>query len=63
MHSYSHNRPGDGTFPRNRVSKDRDSPIRMELVQRIRKEIALGLYDTPEKMEIALKRLFENSEE
>ena len=31
--------------------------IRVELVARIRKEIADGSYDTPEKLEAALERL------
>jgi negative regulator of flagellin synthesis FlgM len=34
-----------------------DQPIRTELVERIRREIAEGTYDTPEKWEIALDRL------
>jgi len=39
-----------------------DAPIRTELVQRIRKEIAEGTYDTPEKWEAALDRLQERLE-
>lgn len=31
--------------------------IRTELVERVRREIAVGTYDTPEKLEIALDRL------
>jgi len=31
--------------------------IRHELVARVRREIAAGTYDTPEKLEIALDRL------
>ena len=31
--------------------------IRVDLVARVRKEIAEGTYDTPEKMEAALERL------
>jgi hypothetical protein len=34
-------------------------PIRAELVERVRREIAAGTYDTPRKMEIALARLLE----
>jgi len=34
-----------------------DAPIRTELVQRIKKEIADGTYDTPEKWEAALDRM------
>jgi hypothetical protein len=39
-----------------------DRPIRWDLVERIRREIAAGVYETPEKMEIALKRLQEQLE-
>ena len=38
--------------------KHADRPIRRELVQRVRREIAEGTYDTPEKWEAALDRLF-----
>jgi hypothetical protein len=34
-----------------------DAPIRTELVERVRREIAAGTYDTPEKWEAALDRL------
>jgi hypothetical protein len=34
------------------------TPVRLELVERIRREIAAGSYETPEKWEIALERLF-----
>ncbi len=34
-----------------------DRPIRAELVQRVRQEIAAGTYETPEKWEAALDRL------
>jgi negative regulator of flagellin synthesis FlgM len=34
-----------------------DGGIRVELVARVRKEIADGTYDTPEKLEAALERL------
>jgi negative regulator of flagellin synthesis FlgM len=40
-----------------------DAPIRTELVERIRKEIADGAYDTPEKFEAALDRLLDRLEE
>ena len=33
--------------------------IRHDLVARVRREIAAGDYDTPEKMELALARLFQ----
>jgi negative regulator of flagellin synthesis FlgM len=37
----------------------REPEIRVELVARVRREIAEGRYDTPEKLEIALERLLE----
>jgi hypothetical protein len=40
-----------------------DAPVRTELVERIRKEIADGTYDTPEKFEAALDRLLDRLEE
>lgn len=33
--------------------------LRLELVARVRKEIAAGTYDTPEKLEVAFERLLE----
>jgi hypothetical protein len=39
-----------------------DQPIRWELVERVRREIAAGIYETPEKMDIALNRLQERLE-
>jgi hypothetical protein len=43
--------------------KPSDEPeVRTELVQRIRREIAAGTYDTPEKWEEALERLRERLE-
>ncbi len=38
-------------------SKPSDPPVRTELVDRIRREIAAGTYDTPEKLEAALDRM------
>ena len=40
-----------------------DPDIRADLVRRIRREIAAGTYDTPEKMERALRRLLEEMDE
>ena len=37
--------------------------IRADLVARVRREIAAGTYDTPEKLEAALRRLFDQLEE
>ena len=34
-----------------------EEPIRWDLVARIRREIAAGTYDTPEKLEAALRKL------
>jgi hypothetical protein len=39
-----------------------DIPIRTELVERVRREIAAGTYDTPEKWELALDRLLDHLE-
>ncbi|MBV9123678.1 MAG: flagellar biosynthesis anti-sigma factor FlgM [Planctomycetes bacterium] len=36
-----------------------DAPIRRDLVERIRREIAEGTYETPEKWEAALERFLE----
>jgi hypothetical protein len=40
-----------------------DRPIRTELVERVRREIAAGTYETPEKWEAALERLFKRLED
>lgn len=45
--------------------RDRDRPlpeVRRELVERIRREIAEGAYETPEKWEAALARLLRRLE-
>ncbi len=60
----------DGTPPRSRSTKGKrmargkrgsrradGPPVRPELVDRIRQEIAAGTYDSPEKWEAALDRL------
>jgi hypothetical protein len=39
-----------------------ERPIRWQLVERVRREIEAGSYDTPEKMEIALDRLLKRLE-
>src|SRR5262245_50461035 len=39
-----------------------EAPIRSDLVERIRREIAAGAYETPEKWEIALERLLDRLE-
>jgi hypothetical protein len=53
---------------RARTMKDNhDTPpqgdeIRTDLVERVRREIAAGVYETPEKWDIALQRLLERLE-
>ncbi len=37
----------------------RASGMRLDLIARVRREIAAGTYDTPDKMEAALDRLIE----
>lgn len=44
-------------MPRKR--KFPDPAVRAGLVARVRREIASGTYDTPEKLEVALGRMFE----
>lgn len=39
-----------------------DPPIRTDLVERVRREIAAGTYDTPEKWALALDRLLDRLE-
>jgi len=39
-----------------------DPTVRWELVQQIRREIAAGRYETPEKLECALERLLADRE-
>ena len=57
MHSYSRKQPSDNPSANRRVPSPQ-KPFRTELVERVRKEIASGTYDTPEKMDTALERLF-----
>jgi hypothetical protein len=38
---------------------DRERPFRADLVARVRREIAAGTYETPEKLDVALERLLE----
>jgi hypothetical protein len=40
-----------------------DAPIRADLVERVRREIADGTYDTPEKWDAALDRLLKRLQE
>jgi hypothetical protein len=39
-----------------------ERPFRADLVERVRREIAEGIYDTPEKFDIALERLMRRLE-
>jgi hypothetical protein len=41
----------------------RERPIRWELVDRVRREIADGTYETPEKWDLALDRLMDRLED
>ncbi|MBI3406982.1 MAG: hypothetical protein HY040_01315 [Planctomycetes bacterium] len=43
--------------PESDLAPQDDKGIRRELVNRVRKEIAAGTYDTPEKWQAALDRL------
>ena len=45
---------------RNKKRKTDPQVFRAELVARVRSEIALGTYETPEKLELALARLLED---
>jgi len=45
---------------RNKKRKTGPELFRAELVARVRSEIALGTYETPEKLELALARLLED---
>jgi len=55
-------RPRKGTKP-HAERADRDAPIRFDLVNRVRREIASGQYDTPEKWAMALDRLLREMDE
>ncbi len=48
--------------PKVSVPKKAGAPIRRELVDRIRKEIAAGTYDTEEKWDAALDRMLDRLE-
>ncbi len=50
---------GDSAAVPEPVRDQRSRGMRHDLIARIRQEIAAGTYDTPEKMEVALDRLFE----
>jgi hypothetical protein len=44
------------------ASNEKETMFRAALVEEIRREIAAGTYDTPEKWEAALDRLFRHLE-
>jgi hypothetical protein len=46
-----------------RGSPDPAAPVRWDLVERIRREIEAGTYETTEKLEAALDRLVEGLQE
>ena len=51
-------------WPSGRAARPgRTPPIRTELVQRVRKEIAAGTYDDPAKWEAALDRMLDSLEQ
>ena len=43
-------------------NQTKESPIRWELVERVRREIEAGTYETSEKMDLALERLLDQLE-
>lgn len=43
-------------------SQTTDQDIRRDLVERVRREIAAGVYDTPEKWQAALDRMLQRLE-
>jgi hypothetical protein len=45
-----------------RPNQEGQPKVRTELVERVRREIAEGTYDTPEKLEIGLERLLKRLE-
>ena len=47
----------------NHETPPRGEDIRSDLVERVRREIAAGVYETPEKWDIALQRLLERLED
>lgn len=47
------------TTPGSEDPRADEAPIRWQLVERVRREIAAGVYETPRKWEIALDRLLE----
>jgi Anti-sigma-28 factor, FlgM len=56
----------DASFNREPTETERpapDAPIRADLVERVRREIAEGTYDTPEKWDAALDKLAKRLEE
>jgi hypothetical protein len=52
--------PGAGSHASQRPRADR--PMRQDLIDRVRREIAEGTYDTPEKWDQALDRLLDDLE-
>jgi hypothetical protein len=49
--------PAGSNSPSHNDGTHRAVPIRRPLVERVRREIAAGTYETPEKFEAALERL------
>ena len=55
--------PAGADSPRNSNGNGRPVLFRRYLVERIRRQIAAGTYDTPEKFEAALERLVRRLED
>ena len=56
-----HSAFGHGPVPKEDPPVDRGDPdLRSDLVERIRREIAAGTYETPEKWEVALDRFLDS---
>jgi hypothetical protein len=49
--------PEDSIGCLDRLNQPVQGELRLDLIARVRAEIAAGIYDTPEKWEIALERL------
>lgn len=53
----------DSDPPPNSSNQTTDPDIRRDLVERLRRDIAAGVYDTPEKWQAALDRMLERLEQ
>jgi hypothetical protein len=55
--------PAELSAPAQEAARDPDAPIRWDLVRRVKREIAAGTYETPEKWKVALDRLLDRLEQ